>query len=123
MAIKETVKNVEKAVKEMVPEVKEAATKAAPEVKEAAVKAKEEVKETVKKVKKATAKKEIKTKIMVQYQGKEMDTKDLIAAVKKEWTKAKNKVGDIKSMDLYVKPEENAAYYVVNGDFTGKVEF
>ena len=26
-------------------------------------------------------------------------------------------------MKLYVKPEEQAAYYVINGDFTGKVSF
>ncbi len=29
----------------------------------------------------------------------------------------------MKSMDLYVKPEDGAAYYVINGDVTGKVEF
>ena len=60
----------------------------------------------------AYKKKEIKTRIMIQHQGKEIDSKDLIAAVKKEWTKGKNKIGDMKSMDLYVKPEDGAAYYV-----------
>ncbi len=70
-----------------------------------------------------STKKEIKTRIMIQHQGKEIDSKDLIAAVKKEWTKGKNKIGDMKSMDLYVKPEDGAAYYVINGDVTGKVEF
>lgn len=134
--IKETVQNVEKAVREKVeekaPEMKEAAEKAAVEVKaaaekatvevkEAAEKASVEVKETVKKVRKAAIKKEVKTRILIQHQGKEIDTKDLIAAVKKEWTKGKNKVSDIKSIDLYVKPEDEAAYYVINGDVTGKV--
>ena len=28
----------------------------------------------------------------------------------------------ITSLDIYVKPEENAAYYVINGNFAGKVE-
>ena len=70
-----------------------------------------------------STKKEIKTRSMIQHQGKEIDSKDLIAAVKKEWTKGKNKIGDMKSMDLYVKPEDGAAYYVINGDVTGKVEF
>ena len=45
----------------------------------------------------------------------------MIAAVKKEWTKAKHKISDIKSMELYVKPEDYAVYYVINGDTTGKV--
>ena len=29
----------------------------------------------------------------------------------------------VTSLKLYVKPEEQAAYYVINGDFTGKVSF
>ena len=32
------------------------------------------------------------------------------------------KVSAIKSLNIYVKPFENAAYYVVNGDVTGKVD-
>ena len=47
----------------------------------------------------------------------------MIASVKKAWTKAGNKVGDIKTITLYVKPEESAVYYVINGTETGKVEF
>ena len=46
---------------------------------------------------------------------KEVKEKELIAAVKKAYTKKGNKVGDIKTIEIYVKPEENAAYYVVNG--------
>ena len=73
------------------------------------------------KAKKPVAKKEIKTEIVLQYGEKEVNTKDMIAAVKKEWTKAKNKVSDIKSIELYVKPEDYAVYYVINGDTTGKI--
>ena len=29
----------------------------------------------------------------------------------------------IKSLNIYLKPFENAAYYVVNGDVTGRVDF
>ena len=32
------------------------------------------------------------------------------------------KASAIKSLNIYVKPFENAAYYVVNGDVTGKVD-
>ena len=31
----------------------------------------------------------------------------------------KQKVGDLTSVELYVKPEENMAYYVMNKDFAG----
>ena len=103
--------SVEKAA-EVVEEVKETVKAKAKEVKA-------EMKEE--KAKNATAKKEIKTDIVLQYGEKEVNTKDMVAAVKKEWTKAKNKVSDIKSMELYVKPEDYAVYYVINGDTTGKI--
>ena len=47
----------------------------------------------------------------------------MIADVKKAWTKSGGKIGDIKTMDLYIKPEENAVYYVINGTETGSVAF
>ena len=49
--------------------------------------------------------------------------KDIIASVKKAWTKSGGKVGDIKSVDLYIKPEESAVYYVINKTETGSVAF
>lgn len=74
--------------------------------------------------KKAAAKKEIKVKAFVQYMGKEVEEKEMVAAVKKAWTKASGKkVADIKSIDLYIKPEEGAVYYVVNGTDTGSVAY
>ena len=77
-----------------------------------AKKAEEPKKETAAK---RTAAKDIKTSVVVQFAGKEVTEKDLIAAVKKAYTKKGNKVGDIKTIEIYVKPEESAAYYVVNG--------
>ena len=81
-----------------------------------AKKAEEPKKETAKKAPaKRPAAKDIKTSVVVQFAGKEVAEKDLIAAVKKAYTKKGNKVGDIKTIEIYVKPEESAAYYVVNG--------
>lgn len=81
-----------------------------------AKKAEEPKKETAKKTPaKRTTAKDIKTSVVVQFAGKEVTEKDLIAAVKKAYTKKGNKVGDIKTIEIYVKPEESAAYYVVNG--------
>ena len=85
-------------------------------VKAEAKKAEEPKKETAKKAPaKRTTAKDIKTSVVVQFAGKEVTEKDLIAAVKKAYTKKGNKVGDIKTIEIYVKPEESAAYYVVNG--------
>lgn len=97
----------------VVTEVKAAEVKA--ETKTEAPKAEEPKKETKKAPAKRAAAKDIKTSVVVQFAGKEVTEKELIAAVKKAYTKKGNKVGDIKTIEIYVKPEENAAYYVVNG--------
>lgn len=108
-----------------VAEVKKATEEKAAEVKKVAAKAVSETKETVKKAvaKKPAAKKEMKTTIVVEYQEKQVDEKTMVAAVKKAWQKSGNKVGDIKTMTLYVKPEEDAIYYVINDTETGKAAF
>ena len=74
--------------------------------------------------KKAPAKKaELKTEMYLQFYGKEYSDKEILQKVKDIWTKVlKNKVGDMKDVKIYLKPEESAAYYVVNGDTTGKVD-
>ena len=64
-----------------------------------------------------------KKTLFVQYNGKQVEEKDIVASVKKAWTDAGNKVGEIKTMEVYVKPEEDAVYYVINETVTGKVEF
>ena len=84
------------------------------------VKAAEEKKaEPEKAAKKAPAAKKasaVKEKVFVQYAGKELDTEKLVAAAKKAYErKTGSKADEIKSVDLYIKPEENAAYYVING--------
>lgn len=79
--------------------------------------------EEKKAVKKAAPKKEMKISVVVEYKGKQVEEKEMIAAVKKAWTKSGRRIGEIKTMTLYVKPEENAVYYVINGIDTGAVPF
>lgn len=64
----------------------------------------------------------MKTNFYVEFQGKQVETKDVLAAAKKVWTEAGNKVKDLETVDLYIKPEENAAYYVFNDKESGKIE-
>ena len=106
---------VEKAAADTVEKITKKAVKGAGAAKTVA-------KAVTKTVKKA-AKKDIKIKAFVEYYGKQVEEKDIIARVKKAWTRSGKKVGDIKEMDLYIKPEENAVYYVINGTETGAVEF
>lgn len=78
--------------------------------------------------KKATAKKttkraELKTELFLQFGEKEYTDKEILKLVKTVWTKdMKRKVGEMKKVQIYVKPEEFAAYYVINGEVTGKVD-
>lgn len=118
--IKEKVEaKVEKAAADSVEKITKKAVKGADAAKTVA---KAVTKTATKTVKKA-AKKDIKVKAFVEYYGKQVEEKDIIARVKKAWTKSGKKVGDIKEMDLYIKPEEDAVYYVINGTETGAVEF
>lgn len=80
-------------------------------------------KKTTTTAKKAAAKKsEIKTEIFLQFSGKEYTQDEILQKVKDIWTyDLNNNVDDIKDVQIYLKPEESAAYYVVNGNTTGKV--
>lgn len=106
-------------------EVKKEAVKKTPAAKKApAKKAPAAKKETVKKetVKKAPAAKKpvVKEEVNFQFSGKSYTSEDLIRITKDVWKYDLNgKEEDVKSIELYVKPEENTAYYVINGDVTG----
>lgn len=71
--------------------------------------------------KKGPAKKaELKSSVHVQFAGKSYSQEDLMKMAKDVWKyDLKQKAGDLTSVDLYVKPEENIVYYVMNSEFTG----
>lgn len=103
---------------------KAAAVKTAVEKKETVKKEAAPKKETVKKetaAKKAPARRtaakkaeDVKATVTIQFAGKEVVAKNILEEAKKAFAAA-NKGVEIKTIDIYVKPEENAAYYVVNG--------
>lgn len=69
--------------------------------------------------KKAADKAPVVTKeVYVQCFGKEINVEGIEADVKKAWmAETGKKESDIKDVKIYIKPEENAAYYVVNGEY------
>ena len=70
---------------------------------------------------KTSAKKAVDATVVLQFGGKEYTNEDLVKIAKDVWKyDLKQKVGDFKSVKLYVKPEENTVYYVINGDVTGE---
>lgn len=64
----------------------------------------------------------MKSNKIIQFNGKEIALKDLEQKVKKIWREAGRLQKDIKSLELYVKIEENNCYYVINENVLGKFE-
>ncbi len=64
----------------------------------------------------------IKQQMILQFNGQEADISAVEASVKQAWKDAGNKMVDINSLEIYVKPEEGKAYYVVNKEVDGAVD-
>lgn len=120
------VAETKKAVEKVAADTKKAADKAVAETKKAAAETKKTVEKKVADTKKAVEKKvaekkvAVKENVYVQFMGAEVSTAELVKAAVEDY-KANNKDA-VKTVDLYVKPEERTAYYVVNG-VEGKVSF
>ena len=94
--------------------------------------AKAAVKATVKKattrkttVRKTASKKTVSlnTEVYVQWLGKEVYERDIIENIKKVWTEEMGKKeSELVDLKIYIKPEDNGAHYVINGDITGFIE-
>ena len=72
--------------------------------------------------KKTTTKKAaaVKAGITLEFSEKSYTTEKLVEIAKDVWVYDLGKdVKDFKTVELYVKPEENAVYYVVNAEVTG----
>lgn len=139
--VKPVVKAVEAAVKEAASKVEEKMAAAPAEEKKTAPKAEEKAaapaaekkprgrKPGVKNAEKTAAKtasktaakkKELTSEMHVQFSGKSYSQEDLVKIAKDVWKyDLKQKAGDLASVELYVKPEENIVYYVMNKEFTG----
>lgn len=110
-----TVPKAEEVKAEVKAEVKEEAKKA-PAKKEPAKKAPAKKATPVK-----AAKAEINTALYVQFAGNEVTEADIIDKVKAAYVAEGHKESAIKEINLYVKPEEYAVYYVINDKAIGKV--
>ncbi|MBR1749410.1 MAG: hypothetical protein IJ740_00820 [Ruminococcus sp.] len=118
---KEAVKETKKAVKKAADTTAKKATAAKKTAKTAAAKTATKAKSTAAKAKTAAKKAvEDKAAVFVQFGDKEVAAKDILEAAKADF-KANNK-GTVRTIKVYIKPEDNAAYYVVNEKATGKVD-
>lgn len=137
MATKTTTKKAEtktttakKAIENEAPAkaVAEAAKTAAENTTEKAAARKTAEKTAVKKTaeKKPAARRTVKkavpanTEVYVQFWGKEVYAKDVVESIKKIWTdEMGKKEEELTDLKVYIKPEDNGAHYVINGEITG----
>lgn len=64
---------------------------------------------------------EIETEVILQYREYEVNMDDVTARVKAHYLAKGHKEESIESMQIYVKPEDFTAYYVINDGVVGKV--
>ena len=136
-------KKVETVATEVATEVAEVATEVASEVAEVAEEVATEVSEVAesprkkggrkpmteaekkvaakKRAEEIEAAKNLKPTVILQYQGRNLDIQQITENTKIAFKSVKKRTR-ITDLKVYVKPEENAAYYVVNGDFDGKID-
>ena len=93
--------------------VKEAAAEKKAPAKAAAKKAPAKKAAAKKAPAKAAAKKETGDKVVLQYNGKEIEMKAVVEACKADYKAKGHKTAS--NVVVYVKPEENTAYYTVAG--------
>ena len=69
--------------------------------------------------KKTTAKVAAKNTVYIQFNGRQVDYDEVLKKVAADCKKQK---ASSKDVNLYIKPEDNACYYVANNGIAGKVD-
>lgn len=119
-AVKTVAKKVEEASEAVKPVAKSATKKVAKKAEEVTKSVKSTTKKTVKKV--MTKAGAIDTEINIQYQGNEINAEVLKERAVAQYVEAGHSEAEIKQIKLYVKPEDMAAYYVINDSSAGKID-
>lgn len=120
----EKVTAVEK-VAEKAAEVKEAVKEKVAEVKETTKAAKAETAEKAEPKKTPGRKAAVKEEFVLELAGKQITQEEIKKKVKENWTKVqKNKIKDIKTIKVFLQPENSCAYYTINdeGNDSYKIE-
>lgn len=59
--------------------------------------------------------------VIVEFRGMQRNIDEIVDKIKEEWVAAGHRASTIKSLNVYIKPEDYTAYYVINGKIEGKV--
>ena len=119
----ETVKVETKAAEKTTAAEKEAVKEVAKEVVKETAAAEEAPAKAEEKPAAKAAKKEAEQEMILQFGGREIKEKDLYERIQQIWIEGYGKKAEeLKSLKVYVKPEEFTAYYVINDDVTGSID-
>lgn len=69
----------------------------------------------------ASAAAEIETEVILQYREYEVNMDDVTERVKAHYLAKGHSADSLENMQIYVKPEDFTAYYVINDSVVGKV--
>lgn len=85
------------------------------------VEAKETVKETTRKSGYLSEIDGVEVDFELQYRDQETDMKDIARRVTEDYTKRGNDASNIQLIQVYLKPTDFTAYYVINNSYEGKI--
>lgn len=64
-----------------------------------------------------------KKNITIQFQGRERTQENLLQLIRRDAMNKGVKDEEIEVVDIYIKPEEQTVYYVINRDVEGRIAF
>ena len=118
-------KKAENTVERVAEKAKATAKTTAKKASDTAKKAPTAAKAGVKKAGEATKKNYVKMALQetyIQMFGNEYKESEILDKVEAQFVSEGHRVSNIRTLNLYVKPEDNAAYYVINEKYTGRVD-
>lgn len=122
--MQDTKKTINEKIEQIKPEAEKVVKAAADVAKTTTETAKTAAKKATKAVaEKAKAEKAAVTEeLILQYAGKEMTQQQIMDAVKQQYVAEGHEMSEIKTVKVYIKPEDGRAYFVVNDSYAGSIE-
>ena len=103
--------------------VKKATEPAANAVKKQGTRAADAVRNATRDIAESASKKNLKAEFFIQYKDYEIRAEDIAEKIREKYASEGNNAADIRELQVYLKPEENMAYYVINHRETGKYSY
>lgn len=64
----------------------------------------------------------MKSNVFVQFMGLEVSEAEIMAGIKQWWKEQGKLVKELKTVNMYVKPEEKKVYFTINESVSGSLD-